>query len=167
MVETQAASQNKKNVLVGKSSKSYGFTYFAKKDLKKGEIVMSGLGKIINHQTPHFSVQIGYAKHFLPAKWTGRYWNHSCDPNTYIKNRPDGFPDMVALRNIKKGEEITYGYWMTEFAWIKDAEERRIKCKCRTKKCKNKILSFSGLSTKDREMLKKNKLCSKYLSTQP
>ena len=165
MTEAQIILQNKKNVLVSRSSHGYGLTFFARKNFKKGEVVMLGLGKIINHQTPHISVQMGYNKHYLPRKWEGKYWNHSCDPNTHVKSRLSGFPNLIASRNIKKGEEINYGYWMTEFTWIKNADELRVRCKCGTKKCKGKILSYSDLTEKDREKLKNNKFCSKYLYT--
>ena len=166
MTETQIILQNRNNVLVKRSSKGYGLTYFTKKDFKKGDVVMFGLGKIINHQTSHISVQIAYKKHYLPTKWTGKYWNHSCDPNTYVKSRSDRFPNLIALQNIKKGEEINYGYWMTEFAWIKNADELRVRCKCGTKKCKGRILSYSNLTKRDQDKLKKNKYCSKYLYAQ-
>mgnify|MGYP001582859880 CR=1 FL=1 len=92
---------NRENVNAGLSSKGYGHTYFVKKDFKPGEEVMRGFGKIIDHQTSHISVQVGTKKHYKPEKWTGRYWNHSCDPNTYIKTRSDGFPSLVALKKIK------------------------------------------------------------------
>lgn len=158
---------NQNNTYTGLSVKGYGRTYFTRKDFKKGEIVMLGFGKIIDHQTRRISVQIGRNKHYLPTKWIGRYWNHSCDSNTHVRSRSDGFPNLIASRDIKKGEEINYEYWMTEFAWIKNADELKVKCKCGTKRCKRKILPYSGLSKKQQEMLKKNKLCSKYLYTQP
>ena len=167
MTEAQIALQNRKNTLVGKSSHKYGFTFFARQNFKKGEVVMLGFGKIIDHQTPHVSVQIAYNKHFLPKKWTGKYWNHSCDPNTYIKSRPDGFPSLIASRNIKKGEEINYGYWMTEFTWAKNADELKIRCKCGTKKCKGKIFSYLNLTEKEQKKLRNDEFCSKYLYTQP
>jgi SET domain-containing protein len=38
------------------------------------------------------------------------YVNHSCDPNTYIefKNLKQKNSDMYAIKDIKKGDEITY-----------------------------------------------------------
>lgn len=167
MTETQIVLQNEKNVLIDRSSKGYGLTHFTGRNFKKGEVVMLGFGKIIDHQTPHISVQIGVRKHYLPTKWTGKYWNHSCNPNTHVKSRTDGFPNLVALRDIKEGEEISYGYWMTEFTWIKNADELKVSCKCGTKKCKGRILAYSGLHKMEQEILKKKRLCSKYLYAQP
>ena len=38
-----------------------------------------------------------------------KHINHSCDPNTYVKTL-DGIRKVIAMRNIKLGEEITYDY---------------------------------------------------------
>lgn len=35
--------------------------------------------------------------------------NHSCDPNTYVKTI-NGVRRVLAMRGIKKGEEITFDY---------------------------------------------------------
>ncbi len=60
------------------------------------------------------------------------YINHSCDGNTWYLN-----PDLlVARRDIKKGEEITYDYVLTEAnpEWIL-AE----KCLCGASNCRGKV----------------------------
>jgi hypothetical protein len=163
MKESTAISFNQKNVYCAKSQNGYGMAYFTKHNFNAGDIIMHGFGKIINHQTKHNSVQIGPNKYFLPTKWTGRYWNHSCCPNCFVNTRTDGFPDMVALRNIKKGEEITYSYFMTEYEWSPVAVEKKIPCLCGTKKCCKKIMAFSQLSEKQKNNLKKRNLISSYL----
>ena len=163
MQESSVVAFNQKSVDCGKSPKGYGRTYFAKHNFQRGDIIIHGFGKIINHQTSKISVQISLNKHYLPTKWSGRYWNHSCGPNCFIRTRSDGFPDLVALKDINKGEEITYGYFMTEFSWSARAQERRIVCRCGTKKCLKKILSFSQLDYKHQCDLKKRKIVSSYL----
>ncbi|MBI2482320.1 MAG: SET domain-containing protein-lysine N-methyltransferase [Candidatus Vogelbacteria bacterium] len=154
---------NQKNVTSRRSEKGYGFSYFAKKDFKPGDVVMMGIGKTIDHQTYHISVQIDVKKHYIPKKWTGKYWNHSCDPNTYVKTRSDGFPNLIANKKINKGDEITYSYWMSELFWIKQADESHVKCRCGSKKCKHKILSFSQLSEIDKKNVRNSHKCSRYL----
>jgi|SRR3989344_4215430 len=163
MTGNQVKEFNKKNTYIGVSKKSYGRTYFAIRDFKKGEVVMVGFGKIIDHQTPHISVQIGINKHYLPNIWTGRFWNHACESNTYMKTKADGFPSLVALKAIKQGEEITYSYWMSELRWTKYADESKIRCKCGSKNCKGKILSFSQLSKIEQGKIIHKKICAKYL----
>jgi hypothetical protein len=153
---------NKHHVCIAVSKNSYGRCYHAKKNFKRGEVVLMTFGNVLtDHQTKHISVQIGANKHFLPSPWTGRFLNHSCAPNCCIQTRSDGFPDVVALRAIKKGEEITFGYYMTEHEWAPGSHENIARCLCGAKKCRGKILSFSELSAKEK---KQNKmLVSSYL----
>lgn len=41
----------------------------------------------------------------------GSIYNHSYEPNaTYVKKPPEKVIDFIAIRNIKKGEEITVNY---------------------------------------------------------
>lgn len=136
---------NKQTSTIGKSSHKYGFTHFAKYDFQPGDTVLKSYGKLIDHQTGHLSIQIGMGKHFLPTYWTGRNFNHSCNPSCYVKSRSDGFPDLIALHKIKAGEEITFAYWMTEYEWAKNAAENHISCLCASKNCKGKICTFSQL----------------------
>ncbi len=164
MTKKEVENLNQQNTYSKKSERGYGQAYFAKRDFKQGEVVMCGYGKIIDHQTPHLSVQIDFGRFYLPIKTTGRYWNHSCDPNTFVRTRSDGFPNLIAARKIKKGEEITFAYYMTEFSWSKAADESKIKCRCGSKKCRGKILSFSQLSRSEQNRLAKTNKISDYLS---
>ena len=166
MTKEEVITFNKDNFYIGISKNGYGWTHFAKKAFNPSDKVAMGFGKLIDHQTSHCSIQIGHHKHFLPTKWTGKYWNHSCNPNTYINTEKNGFPSLCALRKIKKDEEITYAYWMSENEWIKNADETHTQCKCGGKDCKGKILSFSQLSKRKQSTIKKMRICSKYLLTQ-
>jgi hypothetical protein len=58
------------------------------------------------------------------------YMNHSCDPNTWFI---DG-ATMVARRDIKKGEEITYDYATSE-----TAENFLLYCNCGAKDCRKTV----------------------------
>jgi len=162
MIQKQILKFNKDHVCIGKSKKGYGQCYFAKKNFKPGEVVLMTHSKIFSdHQTKHISVQIGLKKHFLPNPWTGRFLNHSCRPNCYITTREDGFPDLVAWKRIKKGDEITFGYYMTEYEWAPGSHENFTRCRCGAPKCRGKILSFSELSSKEKKQYEK--LLSTYL----
>ena len=55
-----------------------------------------------------------------------KFVNHSCEPNTHVKNSCD-----VAVRNIKKGEEITSDYGKNNFV--------SFICKCGGKNCRGAI----------------------------
>lgn len=163
LTENGIINFNKQNVYADKSGRGYGFGYFSKKDFRPGDVVIRTFGKIINHQTSHYSLQIDFGRHFIPKKWTGRYLNHSCSPNTFIKTRGDGFPDLIASIKIKRDQEITYAYSMSEYTWSRNTAENYLHCKCGSKKCKGKILSFSQLSKIEKKRLIDKKSCSKYL----
>jgi len=68
------------------------------------------------------------------------YMNHSCDPNTLVKHTSISKSTFVAIKNIKKGEELTYDYGVNaidQFGkndWI-------LNCKCGNKNCRKKIPS--------------------------
>lgn len=154
---------NKSNVYCDRSSLNYGFSYFASKSFRKGASVLKSIGRIITRQTSCYSMQIDIDKHILPLKWTGRYLNHSCNPNLFVRTRSDGFPDFIAIRNILEGEELTYGYYMTEFKWTSKAQEKHISCKCKSSNCVTKIRSFSDLTDAEKQHLKQNNLILNYL----
>ncbi|PIP76091.1 hypothetical protein CO134_00330 [Candidatus Kuenenbacteria bacterium CG_4_9_14_3_um_filter_39_14] len=56
-----------------------------------------------------------------------RYINHSCNPNTEVIDNCD-----MAIRDIKKGEEITSDY-------SKDNAVIHFRCNCGSKNCKKSI----------------------------
>jgi uncharacterized protein len=60
-----------------------------------------------------------------------RFINHSCGPNTYLrvmKNRVE----FYALRNIRKGEELSCDYGETH-------HEGKLPCKCGARNCRGFI----------------------------
>jgi S-adenosylmethionine/arginine decarboxylase-like enzyme len=70
--------------------------------------------------------------------------NHSCNPNCGIK---DKFK-IVAMRDIKKGEEISWDYDMSENS------DWSMQCKCGNKNCRAVIKGFRYLPKKRKEMYK-------------
>jgi uncharacterized protein len=62
------------------------------------------------------------------------YVNHNCDPNSGIK----GQISLVAMRDIKKDEEITFDYGTVLYR-IKGAPKYELKCFCGSKNCRKKI----------------------------
>ncbi|MBX7138078.1 MAG: SET domain-containing protein [Oligoflexia bacterium] len=72
-----------------------------------------------------------YSGNIIYPRGTTRYFNHSCDPNCTDANREDW---AVALRDIRKGEEITYDYGLLMGRW-----EPALKCACGSSGCRRKI----------------------------
>lgn len=115
-----------------------------------GEVVTRIVG--VESTTPtRFSLQVGPSLHIEPAAdapldgtYAWRFMNHSCDPNCEIRGR-----DVVALRPIAEGEEITYDYATTE-----EEMAEPFRCGCGSPHCRGEIRGFRYLSTEDRERLR-------------
>jgi len=58
-----------------------------------------------------------------------RYINHSCNPNSYVKTIR-GIRTLLAMKDIQKGEEITYDYAINGYYESADP------CHCGSKKCR-------------------------------
>ena len=123
------------NIIV-KVSKIQGKGVFASRDFKKWEKVLHrDISNTITNDTFH-EMSDKEKKHitYLNDRYTimqspEKYVNHSCEPNTTAKDFCD-----VAVRDIKKGEEITWDYSETE-----DGTSVQMKCTCKSKKCKKHI----------------------------
>lgn len=121
-----------KNIFVGKS-KASGKGVFAGKDFKKGQTVAIAQGKIIKinpktQSAPDGDYLMGVGKNTWIEIKDGlvQFLNHSCNPNLGIK----GKVTFVAMKNIKKGEELTFDYSISEedVKWkMKNLEPRNTK----------------------------------------
>jgi SET domain-containing protein len=116
-----------------KYSKINGKGVFANRDFMKGEKVLewkpTRLKKSeIAKQDKRYLITDKKGAFYLMNS-PERYVNHSCYPNCYtdIKNLCD-----IALKNIKKGKEITTTYG-------KDPFNEKMKCNCGSYKCKGFI----------------------------
>ena len=68
-----------------------------------------------------------------------RYINHSCDPNC----EPIAFGDhmwIVAVRDIRPGEELAYDYAIELDEPHTPARKRRFPCACEARNCRGSIL---------------------------
>ena len=120
------------NVIV-KTSKIHKKGVFSAKNFKKGEIVLkwhplllskSAVEKVSPSQK-HYVIK--YGEKYILMQVPEKFVNHSCKPNTHIRNCSD-----VAMRNIKKGEEITTDYGKEDGLVV-------FKCTCGHKNCQGYI----------------------------
>ena len=125
------------NVIV-KKSKIEGIGVFANRDFKKDEIVMKW--DLSVKITPEEVKKLPKSEQKFVMKYKNtliynqspeKYVNHSCDGNSYEKDYCD-----IALRDIKKGEEITSNYGKAE------KSKPHFKCNCGSKKCNHMILQY-------------------------
>ena len=98
-----------KNIIIRQGG-ILGKMIFANKDFKKGKVIIKyNLNKITKEEFTGLSkeerkfVHLHYGIYYLYSS-PERYVNHSSNPNTMqdLKNKCD-----IAIRDIKKGEEIT------------------------------------------------------------
>lgn len=78
----------------------------ATKNISQGELVRILVGKISPRRNK-YSIQIGKKEHIMDE--IGMYINHSFTPNTKIVYR-----SVIAIRDIKVGQEITFNYLENE-----------------------------------------------------
>jgi len=148
-------------------SKIAGEGIFAKQDFEPGEIISEYvIGKYEKYYTEdeiepdsdiaNNGVQAGIDKNgnFLyvgvPRKHPRNFVNHSCEPNAGLSiiDLPDGIRNsrLVAIRPIKKGEEITIDYGITQFEeWETEG------CNCGSPNCRGHITNFQKLPKENQE----------------
>jgi uncharacterized protein len=167
-------SSNYSSFIEVKASKISGKGVFASKKIQKGqtiyvlkgeEIDLDELIKRCNEYTesPSDPLQIEREK-YIDLEEFSRSFNHSCNPNSFVK----GKNKLVALRDIQKGEEITYDYSAT----MNDYEEKIVKagrslwtckCNCKSKNCRGVIDQFRKLPKELQEFYLKNKLAAEHV----
>lgn len=128
------------------TSKIHGLGLRAGENIKKGEIIRPITGEI------KFFVPKNKKDSLSNPNWIGvdintwidpdepyKFINHSCDPNSGIR----GKTDVVAIKDIAEGEEITIDY-----STIECDERWEMECNCGSKKCRKKIRSIQFLPRK-------------------
>ncbi len=83
--------------------------------------------------------QVGPDLFLPPYGGLDDFTNHSCEPNCGLRVDASGF-DMIALRDIAAGEELTYDY-----STHQEHPEEDMLCCCGAASCRGVIRSFSTL----------------------
>lgn len=112
--------------LVKRKSPINGIGIFTTENIPKGKaFYIVPLDVIYNHPVP------GCARiadnQFVCDEKVLNYTNHSCNPNSSLSLNP---PSLIALKDIKKNEEITADYENTEL------KVKKVKCNCRSENCR-------------------------------
>ncbi len=119
-----------------KRTKKFGRGIFAAEAIRKGEEIASFDGAFYDDDFEPWTDDLrNHTIQCGPALWRdsagfARLLNHSCDPNCGIK----GKFKVVAMRNIAKGEHITWDYEMTE-----RSEWWKMRCACGSPLCRKRI----------------------------
>ncbi|MGY4884804.1 MAG: SET domain-containing protein [Nanobdellota archaeon] len=147
-----------------RNSRVHGKGVFARKDIPKGTSIIEYVGKIVSSKEGEKI----YEEQLKKSRETGsgavyifqlnrkqdidgnvpwnpaRFINHSCEPNCKYKII-DNHIWIISLRDIKKGEELSYDYGYD----LEDYHEHP--CKCSSKNCIGYIIGkryrkkFKGL----------------------
>ncbi len=135
-----------KKYQIGKSN-IHGRGVILAKDVKKDEIIFIFMGKEITYtggawQLNPNHLQIGYARWIEPSSGSaGRFLNHSCHPTAGIR----GKNTIVAIRDLKKGEEVTTDYALSETYPLWHME-----CRCKNSNCRKFVKPYQDLSDQRR-----------------
>lgn len=143
-------------------TKTKGKGVFAKEDIKKGETILFLDGEIWRkNKNEEYNDGIDLAGGpigrdgndilYLASDSDWVYINHSCDGNSGLINDKE----LIARRNIKKGEEITQDYSTIDIEAIKAGKKQLdMKCLCGTHNCRKIITTFDKLSKEKQEELR-------------
>ena len=127
----------------------YGKGIFAKTGIKKGSVLIVMGGYVLTIEDDNNlrgvvadkPIEISDYFFFGPRKVSDldlmpqHYINHSCDPNVGFK----GQVFMVAMKNIKKNDEIFYDYAMVMNPDKRSNSYFKMNCLCGSKKCRKVI----------------------------
>ena len=127
---------------VVRTKRGFGRAVYAKAPIRAGETVAVFDGPFLDENFTDWTDDLrNHAIQYAKNAWRdsigiARYVNHSCEPNCGIKN----YFSVVAMRDIAKGEQITWDYEMTEKStWW------RMHCRCGTPSCRGKIGNYANM----------------------
>ncbi len=127
--------------LYTRKSPIHGYGLYTNVDIKKGQRVFILKGEVIDRGPLDYklfpnAVGVGKSIWINPSRYSVvNYINHSCNPNIGMRGRVT----FVALRDIKKGEELTFDYSISEDS------DWRMQCNCPAENCRGTILGIQHL----------------------
>lgn len=164
---------NIQNFIIKKSNIA-GNGVFANEEIQKGQTIyflngeLCSLDEVIKRvnegkEEPSDPLEVDDDE-YLDLDEVSRTFNHSCNPNSFIR----GKNELVAMQDIKKGEEITYDYSTT----MNDNEEKIVsagrelwtcKCNCGSKNCRGIIDQFKTLPKEIKQFYINNKFMPEFM----
>jgi hypothetical protein len=139
----------------------HGLSMFAARNITNREIITVFKGPLLTsykqtqtpeHRDHYFQIGINRYQGKMPSR--RRPVNHSCNPNSGII----GSMTLIAIRNIKKDEEICFDYSTTMYN-----DPTRMRCSCEEKDCRHVIKEFKYLPEKIKQKYIKLGIVPKWL----
>ena len=152
--------------VIVKSSR-IGKGLFAARAFSAGEEIMRVDGRVVHHSVlwrrrgSVFSancIRFGEDTYLDPGDGAGRYINHSCAPNAFLRKRA-GRLYLVAARRIGARAELTFDYSTT----IGDDDIWKMRCRCGQSRCRGTIRNFGTLPERVRERYLNRGLVPRYI----
>ena len=129
----------------------------AKEDIPTGAFLTDLWGPLYDEATC-YTIHVTRDKHVYP-QGVMKFANHSCSPNArFVFSMPNHSPSLeieeghsmfwhlVAGRDIKEGEDITFDYTTTEYTMA-----RPFDCLCGADSCLGSVAGFKFLSPEQKE----------------
>lgn len=124
------------------SESKHGKGVFARRNIARLEHILTFTGQLFSFdqiKDSHlgcYSIQIGKNKYLGPSGKPEDFMNHSCDPNSGLRDPIT----LVSIKNINANEEIVFDYStsMDEDYWA-------MKCDCGRRNCRGIIRDFKYL----------------------
>lgn len=124
--------------LIIRSSDIHAAGCYTTTAIRKGALVVEYTGpritperadEIYDGRSTTYLFGLRDGKHVIDGHGTAMFINHSCDPNCET-DEIEGRVWIIARRNIKAGEELTYDYMLY------DGGEDEAPCHCGSRKCR-------------------------------
>jgi hypothetical protein len=112
--------------------------FFAQQSYQPGDIITNfSAGQVLSEPT-YLTVQVDIDRHIMLQPEHLQYINHSCDPNVFFDTYT---MQVIALRPIKEGNEMTFFYPSTEWDMAQP-----FTCYCGSHKCLGEIKGAAHIS---------------------
>jgi SET domain-containing protein len=100
---------------------------FALRSFSEGDIITPFTSSGVSDTPTYLTVQLGDDVHIELSPSVLQFTNHSCDPNCFFDTSR---LELRALKNISKGDELTFFYPSTEWHMAQTFE-----CLCGSERC--------------------------------
>jgi hypothetical protein len=121
-----------------------GLGVFAREAIAAGEVLVTLAHVFVDRPARH-TIQLDEHLHQAGTGEIDDYFNHSCDPNSYLDFQRLQF---IALRPLAAGEEISFNYLTSE--WDMAAP---FTCRCGARGCAGEIRGYLHLTPEQQAAL--------------
>lgn len=125
---------------------------FATRAINKKEIIFTFIGKLVPLSYPDpKALQVSETELLSSTVGYDDFLNHSCEPNCYVRFGES--VELVALRPIEEGEELSFNYNTTEYEMM--TQGCHFACSCASRQCQGEVRGFAYLSLSEQKRLRR------------